>query len=118
MSLLPVLLRLLSPRRTVTLRRYFSITHHDLATAHTFRIGTGHKLQAFCATLVTATDIANQHGFFYGALLLARQGGDRLRLQKPDFSSFNVGELNLYADDTKELLEWILSDAGRVGHSV
>jgi len=61
-----------------------------------------------------ATEIANRQGFFFGALLLARKGGDRLRLQKLDLKSFNAGELKLYSEETKEFLEFVLKDARRV----
>ena len=66
-----------------------------------------------------AVDLANQRGFFFGALLLARKAGDILRLQKLLVPNAIVpGETKVYADDKSEvqrMLDFVLADARRVG---
>lgn len=68
-----------------------------------------------------AVDLANQRGFFFGALLLARQAGDILRLQKllvPD--AIVPGEMQVYSDDAgevRQMLDFVLGDAQRVGNA-
>ena len=68
-----------------------------------------------------AVGLANQRGFFFGALLLARQAGDILRLQKllvPD--AVLPGEMKVYSDDTDEvqhMLDFVFADARRVGEA-
>jgi hypothetical protein len=61
-----------------------------------------------------AVDLANQQGFFYGALLPARKAGDILRLQKlADPDSIIPGEMKLYSDEVQRMLDFVLADARR-----
>ncbi len=64
-----------------------------------------------------AVDLANQRGFFFGALLLARKAGDLLRLQKmlaPD--AIVPGEMQVYSDEVQHMLDFVRDDARRVSH--
>ncbi len=57
---------------------------------------------------------ANRQGFFFGALLPARQAGDMLRLQKFALDSVIPGEMKLCSAEVRQMLDYVLADARRV----
>ena len=61
-----------------------------------------------------ATGEARDRGFFFGALMVERRGGDRLRLQTYGVDAAAAGHMVLASAQAEQLLEFVLDDQRQV----